>query len=125
MDRTNDKIVSLAFIVAGIITWLIAQTLIQTLGATGAWGARIVSNDFARHVVPVMLGVALFGYLRFNSKTFTWADEVVAELRKVIWPPRKDLAAMTGVVVVMVLISSLVISLFDFLSAYVINGIVK
>ena len=41
--------------------------------------------------------------------------EVVSELRKVIWPTRKELLTYTTVVVVFVIVMVLLVSLFDFL----------
>ncbi len=40
--------------------------------------------------------------------------QVVAELRKVIWPTRKELVTYTTVVVVFVIVMVLLVSLFDF-----------
>jgi len=41
--------------------------------------------------------------------------QVVAELRKVIWPSRKDLVTYTTVVLVFVVMMVLIVSTFDFL----------
>ena len=40
--------------------------------------------------------------------------EVIAELRKVIWPTRKELITYTGVVLVFVLIMASIIGVYDF-----------
>ncbi len=40
--------------------------------------------------------------------------EVIAELRKVIWPTRKELITYTGVVIVFVLIMAGIIALLDY-----------
>ena len=40
--------------------------------------------------------------------------QVVAELRKVIWPTRKELVTYTSVVVVFVVVMVLLVSAFDF-----------
>ncbi len=40
--------------------------------------------------------------------------EVIAELRKVIWPTRKELVTYTGVVIVFVLIMAGIVALLDF-----------
>ena len=40
--------------------------------------------------------------------------EVIAELRKVIWPTRKELITYTGVVLVFVLIMATIVGLYDF-----------
>ena len=43
----------------------------------------------------------------------TFYKQVVAELRKVIWPTRKELVTYTTVVVVFVLIITAVVAVFD------------
>ena len=43
----------------------------------------------------------------------TFYKQVVAELRKVIWPTRKELVTYTTVVVVFVLIITAIVALFD------------
>jgi preprotein translocase subunit SecE len=40
--------------------------------------------------------------------------EVIAELRKVIWPTRKELVTYTGVVIVFVLIMAGIVAVLDF-----------
>ena len=43
----------------------------------------------------------------------TFYKQVVAELRKVIWPTRQELVTYTSVVVVFVLIITVIVALFD------------
>jgi preprotein translocase subunit SecE len=43
----------------------------------------------------------------------TFYKQVVSELRKVIWPTRKELVTYTSVVVVFVLIITTVVAVFD------------
>ena len=45
----------------------------------------------------------------------TFYKQVVAELRKVIWPTRRELLTYTSVVLVFVVFMVAVVSLFDFL----------
>ena len=52
--------------------------------------------------------------MQFNKNVTKWADEVVLETSKVVWPTRKDTTAMTVVVCVMLIISSAVLGFFDF-----------
>ncbi|HWU42348.1 MAG TPA: preprotein translocase subunit SecE, partial [Bdellovibrio sp.] len=78
-----------------------------------------------RHGLPVALGIVLFAVLQFNPRVLAWGEEVVTEIRKVVWPSRKDTTAMTIVCVVMVLISSVIISTFDLVSGFFINYLMK
>jgi preprotein translocase subunit SecE len=48
------------------------------------------------------------------SRVITYIRQVVAELRKVIWPTRKELLTYTTVVLVFVVVMVSIVSLFDF-----------
>jgi preprotein translocase subunit SecE len=48
------------------------------------------------------------------SRTITYVRQVVAELRKVIWPTRKELVTYTTVVLVFVVLMVSIVSAFDF-----------
>ena len=47
-------------------------------------------------------------------RAITFYKQVVAELRKVIWPTRRELLTYTSVVIVFVVFMVAVVSLFDF-----------
>ncbi|MGZ6793178.1 MAG: preprotein translocase subunit SecE [Mycobacteriales bacterium] len=48
------------------------------------------------------------------ARTTTYVRQVVAELRKVIWPTRKELVTYTSVVLVFVVVMVSIVSAFDF-----------
>ena len=48
------------------------------------------------------------------GRTTTYVRQVVAELRKVIWPTRKELITYTSVVLVFVVVMVSIVSVFDF-----------
>jgi preprotein translocase subunit SecE len=58
--------------------------------------------------------VGLAIYLWRHPKVNHLALEIVAELAKVTWPTRKELSASTVVVIVLSIIASLILGLFDF-----------
>lgn len=121
MDKTNSKILTLSFALAGVISGVTIHMLIRAFSAAFGIVARLAGNDMVRHGLPVLVGLAVFAALQFNPRVLTWAEEVVTEVRKVVWPSRKDTTAMTIVVCVMVLISSVIITSFDFVSGYLIR----
>lgn len=123
MEKTNQKIVTLSFVIAAFLVGISLSYLLRAFA--GAFGvvAQAMDKDLVRHGVPVAVGLFLFFYLQFNQRIVLWADEVVSEIKKIVWPSRKDTTAMTIAVVVMVLISAVIISFFDFLSGYIINNI--
>ena len=125
MEKTNSKIITLSFAIAGGLAGLVTSLLIKAFAGAFAVVAKAADSDLFRHGLPLIVGFGLFAYFQFNSKIVAWADEVVAEVRKVVWPSRKDTTAMTIVVIIMVLISSVIISSFDLMSGYVINSLMR
>lgn len=125
MEKANSKILTLSFAMAAILVGLTVSLLIKAFA--GAFGviARAADSDLVRHGFPVVMGLAVFVTLQFNPRVLAWAEEVVTEIRKVVWPSRKDTTAMTIAVVVMVLISSVIISSFDLISGFFINYLMK
>jgi preprotein translocase subunit SecE len=55
-------------------------------------------------------------------RVVTFYKQVVAELRKVIWPTRRELLTYTTVVLVFVVVMVAVVSLYDFLFS---QGVLK
>ncbi|GIL17971.1 MAG: hypothetical protein BroJett040_17220 [Oligoflexia bacterium] len=125
MDKLNSKILTLSFAAAAAIAGMTLHLLIKSFA--GAFGvvARLSDSDVVRHGLPVVFGIILFAVLQFNPRVLAWGQEVVMEIRKVVWPSRKDTTAMTIVVCIMVLISSVIVTSFDFISGYVVNVLMR
>lgn len=125
MDKLNSKILTVSFALTGALVGLTLSLLITAFSGVFGWMARMSGNDLFRHGVPVGVGFLVFLVLQLNPKILTWGDEVVSEIRKVVWPSAKDTRVMTVVVCIMVLISSLIVTSFDFVSAYLINFLMR
>lgn len=126
MENLNSKIVTISFMVAGILIGFVAFVLLESAAAitVGAFG-RFLAQDYVRHGFPVVLGILSFAVLQFNPKIVSWADEVVSELRKIVWPSRKDTTSMTVVVCIMLLISGIVLGLMDIVSSKMIETLLQ
>ena len=122
MENTNNKIITISLMTAGILIGLVVFVLVESMAAiaTGGFG-RMLAQDLVRHGLPVAIGLLAFIILQINKGVLSWADEVVTELRKIVWPSRKDTTAMTVVVCVMLLISGVVLGLMDIISSKVIE----
>lgn len=126
METNNNKTITVSFMIAGILIGILASVIIDTLGAVTTGGFnRFVTQEWVRHGVPVALGLLTFILLQTNSKIHSWADEVTTELKRVVWPSRKDTTAMTIVVCVMVLVSGLVFGLLDVVSGSIIDWLLS
>lgn len=94
----------LAFVLSRIGDWL--------------WGYFAQPNDLLLNGAALLLGVAA-GFVAYrNDRVFTAAVEVTRELEKVTWPTRKETYAATVVVMVMVGISAIIFTSFDYVWSF-------
>ncbi|MDX9730987.1 MAG: preprotein translocase subunit SecE [Bdellovibrionales bacterium] len=125
-SATNRKVATVGFMLGGVLLGVGLKVLLDASAAvaTGALG-RALATDFVSHVVPVLFGFAFFVFLQANAGVRAWGDEVVSELRKVVWPSREDTTRMTIVVCIMLLISGAALGLLDVFSGKLIEWFVS
>ena len=125
MENTNSKIITASLAAAGVVLGVTVHLLLKAFA--GAFGvvARFADYDIVRHGLPITAGLLLFGICQFHPKIRAWAEEVVAEVRKVVFPSRKDTVAMTISVIIMVLISSVIITVMDWASGIGLNALIN
>lgn len=121
MNNENKKFITVSFVGVGVIVGIVVSSLLTAFSTFSGALASAYANETLRHGIPVGFGILAFLILQFNKTSVIYTDEVVSELKKVVWPSRKDTTAMTIVVCIMVLISGLALGFFDFLSNYVVN----
>ncbi len=125
-NNTNNKIITVSFMVSGILIGIVVSVVMTTMAAlaTGAVG-RFLAQDIVLHGVPVAIGIVAFLALQFNRSVLEWAGEVVSEIRRVVWPSRKDTTSMTIMVCVMLIVSGIVFGVLDMASGVVVNWLLK
>jgi len=121
MEKDNNKIITVSFVVTAALVWGTVTVLMNSLAGSFSWIARMRAIELVNHGLPVGLAVLAFALLQFNPKVVAWADEVVVEIRKVVWPSRKDTMGMTTVVCVMVVIAGIMFGLWDYVSGNLIK----
>ncbi len=109
----NLKIVTVSFVIFSFLLAYVAKVIFETLSVAVGFFAAYYSMDAFRHGVPIVTGLIIFSLLQFKDSYRTLADEVVTEVRKVVWPTKKELYSMTTVVCIILIISGLVLGLFD------------
>lgn len=125
MKNDNKKIITLSFVVAAFLTAFVLDVLMESLSAASGAVARVLAYDAVAHGLPILVGLGAFAALQFNAKAVAWADEVVSEISKVVWPSPKDTTAMTIVVCIMLIISGLALGLMDVISNVVVKWLVN
>ncbi|MCC7405873.1 MAG: preprotein translocase subunit SecE [Bdellovibrionales bacterium] len=125
MENDNRKFITISFLAMGAVAAIVVNVLLDSLAATFGPVARVRSMDLVAHGLPIAVGVVTFALLQFNSKVLLWADEVMVEVRKVVWPTRRDTSAMTMVVCVMLIVSGVFLGIFDFVARNVIKMVIN
>lgn len=116
-EKNNDSIIYFCYVVAAGLGAYIASTLLDLAGGMFGPIARLRDLTIVRHGFPFSIFLVTFLYLFFEKRIYAWTDECVTEIKRVVWPSRKDVAQMTTVVCVMVLLSGLTLGIWDFLSS--------
>ena len=124
----NSKIMTMSFVAMAFWrAFMIVQVLFENLVGF-VWRRLRVFTTTKPFGTACRLALAAqtFAILQFNPKIRTWADECIAEVRKVVWPSRKDTIAMTIVCCVMVVYCwALLLVVFDFASQHLIKAFVN
>src|SRR5688572_22533612 len=112
-QSTVKKVTLVSFLAFGALAYIVTEVLFRSFASAFGVVQRLYSMDIASHGIPIAVGVLLFSILFFSKKANVWAEEVVLEVSKVVWPSRKDTVGMTIVVCVMVFIASIILFMFD------------
>lgn len=125
MEKTIQKVMMVGF-VSGAFLVGYAVHVISTLLAS-SWGtyARLANSELVSNGLPVVFGFAFFAFVMASKTVKSWAQEVVVEVSKVVWPSQKDTTAMTIFVCFFMIISGLILGFFDYISSQVIQFIIE
>jgi preprotein translocase subunit SecE len=77
------------------------------------WGYFGKPKAIYADAIGIAIGVIITLIAWRRKSTFTKATEITMELKKVTWPTRKETSAATVVVIVTVIISAMILGLFD------------
>jgi len=125
LSKENSKIVTASFVIIGILVWAMVGIFLDLTSASFGVIARLQDVASFRHGVPVGFGVLCWLILQLNSRIQRWADEVVSEMKKVVWPSRRDTTMSTIVVCFFAVLAAIVIGSYDMVSHFLINYIIK
>ena len=113
VKRENLKIVTVSFVLLSFLAGFVAQVCFESLAVAFGPVAGLYSRDVFRHGIPLAVGLGFFLFFQLRLSVRKLADEVVTEVKKVVWPGKKELYAMTSVVCLILIVSGVVLGLFD------------
>ena len=108
------------------LAWLFIQivdTAWTRLNLGFAW--MPAPKDWMAIAIGAVAGFGVAIYLWRHPKVNRLAVEVVQELSKVTWPTRKELSASTVVVIVVSVIASIILGVFDMFWAWATDALLR
>ena len=108
-DNAPNKPVHLIYLCGAVLLFYLLQWSIDWVWGFFATSPSESKISLISAFAAVVIGVSLYR----NDRVYTLANEVSGELKKVTWPTAKEVRAATIVVVVMAIISSIILGVFD------------
>ena len=108
-ENAPNKPVHLIYLCGAVLLFYLLQWSIDWVWGFFATSPSESKISLIAAVAAVVIGVSLYR----NDRVYTLANEVSGELKKVTWPTAKEVRAATLVVVVMAIISSIILGVFD------------
>ena len=121
----NLKIITLAFLSAAFLGAFIVRLVFETLAAYFGPVALAYGQEWIRHGVPILGGICIFAFLQMKEETRVWANEVVVEVSKVVWPSRPATMGMTTVVCVILMVAGAALGVFDLVGGALVEFIIN
>jgi len=107
------KILSIVFIVFSLLIWRISYVALNNFAGYFQLYEKYSWMSLAINVLPVLIAVVTY-YLCYRiEQVKVYMTDVVSEVKKVVWPTKKETWGATLVVLIAVIISALVLGFFD------------
>jgi preprotein translocase subunit SecE len=108
------------------LAWLFIQIVDTAWGRLyNVFGAMPTPSDPLTILIGAICGFGVAFYLWRHPRVNRLAIEIVTELSKVSWPTRKELSASTVVVIVVSIIASIILGVFDMVWAKITDLMLK
>src|SRR3989338_5519079 len=107
MNSENKKWIIISFLALATFVWFIAEKIL--FGIVDVFNIPmyplIGDLTFLTPIAIIPAG-AFFLYFQKNVKINEFTNEVIIELKRIVWPPRKETSASTIIVLVLVFIAA-------------------
>jgi preprotein translocase subunit SecE len=113
MENSTNKAVLIVFGAFSILIGYIVFAGLFKLAGVYDFEARVKNIDLVIRLASMAIGALLFLILYKNDTANQFMHETVTELARVTWPTNKETISATWVVMIMVLVTGLILGLFD------------
>ena len=113
MENSNQKWVGITFLAFSVLIAYIVFDGLFKLAGVYDFEAKVKNIDLVIRLASVAIGALLFLILYKNDSANQFMHETVTELSRVTWPTSKETVSATWVVIIMVLVTGMILGLFD------------
>ncbi len=114
-----------SFVCAAFMVGYTVKVLNTLLGSSWGTYARLTDSELVNNLLPIAVGIVFFIFLVSSEKVKSWANEVIVEISKVVWPSKKETTALTVFVCFFMIFTGIMLGLFDYFSSQVIQAIIE
>lgn len=125
----NQNIYNYSMIGMAAVIWFILYKLLAFIIGFGSLQSIFVPGEATSTLVPFVLGLAGAGGAFYGAKQYEPANrfglEVIAEMRKVVWPTRTEVTGTTSAVLVFILLTVVILFIFDKIFQFLVISLVQ
>jgi preprotein translocase subunit SecE len=104
-----------------VIAGFVSTKFVDQLSVWFDLEAKISNISTLSQLLGVLVGIAVFVYIKKSNLTASYLDEVFSEMVKVVWPTREATVKITiGLVVALVIVAAIFVSV-DFIFKSILN----
>jgi len=116
MNNENKKWIISSFLAVAVLVWFITEKILfGVVDILNIPMYPLIGDLTLLTPIAIIPAGAFFVYFQKNIKIVEFTNEVILELKRIVWPPRKETSASTIIVLVLVFIASSILGVFDFL----------
>ena len=129
MAIDNQTVYNYSLGAVALVVWLMMYRFFNFIMQLGPIQDAFAPGETMTTLVPFALGLAVaagaFVAVKRNEAANRFGNEVVMELRKVVWPTRKEVTGTTTAVLVLVIITAFILFLFDKIFGYLVTVLIR
>ncbi len=117
MAVDNQTIFNYSLGAVSLALWFVMYRFFGFVMELGPVQDLLAPSETMMTIVPFVLGLGVaagaFAVVRRHEEANRFGVEVAVELRKVVWPTRKEVTGTTTAVLIVVFITAMILFLFD------------
>ena len=121
MDKITRNVFLITLLAIAVICGYTTKVAVDRIMTYMDIYVRNISLQVVINIIPVLVGAAAAYITYRKDKIRNYLLEVIAEVKKVVWPNKKETWGATVVVIIAVIISGIVLGIFDWLSTLIMS----